>query len=182
MSQHPSFQKYFIAVGLDQPERDFFSEIKRRYHPHHRLSSPPHITLKPPFRMPNKSYLLEKLQKVANNERSFSVKLNMIGSFYQPKYGTVFLEPQKTKELKQLEQHLSAEIAFLPNSNNFYPHLTLAQRVDHDKINDVKSELRALNLKLKIKVDSIELFAFDEDTGSWSLTHSFSFPPHSRDV
>lgn len=176
MPQHPSFTRYFIAIGLDEPERSFFTEIKRRYHPHHHLSSPPHITLKPPFKMPNKSYLLEKLQKVANHETSFTLKMDMIGSFHQPKYATVFLEPQKTKKLKQLERHLSSEIAFLPNVSNFYPHLTLAQRVEHDDLQEVKSQLRALNLKLKLKVDSLELYTQDEATKQWELEQSFSFP------
>lgn len=175
MPQHPSFQRFFIGLSIPEPENTFLAAIKRQYHPYHRLSSPPHITLMPPFRMPNKSYLLEKLAKVARHETPFTVKLDMIGSFKQPKHGTVFLEPKQTKQLKALATHLSDEIAFMPNNSNYYPHLTLAQRVEHDDLMEVKAQLRALELKLKLEIQSIELYAFDEETGLWEVSARFPF-------
>lgn len=175
MSQHQSFQKYFLAISIPEPENEFLTEIKRRYHPHHRLSSPPHITLKPPFKMPNLSYLLEKLQKVARTNQPFSLSLDMIGSFHQPKYGTVFLEPQQGQQLKLLANQLSDEIAFLPTSNSFHPHLTLAQRVPHDDLAQVKNELRALNLKLNLEVKSFTLYTYSSATATWDPFQEFPF-------
>jgi len=174
MPQHPSFRRYFIAIGIPEPENTFLAQIRELYHPQHHLTSPPHITLKPPFQMPNRSYLLEKLAKVARYLEPFTVKLDMIGSFRQPKYGTIFLEPQKGEQIKQIERTLSENIAFLPTGRTFYPHLTLAQQVKHDDMKKVKHQLRALNIGLKLKVDALVLYVQNED-GQWEVDQIFPF-------
>lgn len=180
MPQHPSFRRYFIAIGIPEPENTFLAQIRELYHPQHHLTSPPHITLKPPFQMPNRSYLLEKLAKVARYLEPFTVKLDMIGSFRQPKYGTIFLEPQKGEQIKQIERTLSENIAFLPTGRTFYPHLTLAQQVKHDDMKKVKHQLRALNIGLKLKVDALVLYVQNED-GQWEVDQIFPFGQNNSD-
>jgi 2'-5' RNA ligase len=174
MAQHPSFTRYFLGISLPEPENTFFMQIRRQYHPEHRLTSPPHITIKPPFQMPNKSYLLEKLRKIAKNLDPFTISFTMIGSFRQPKYGTVFLEPQKSEQLKVIERTLSENIAFMPEVKGFHPHLTLAQHVAHENIPQVKRELRALNLKLELPVTALTLFSQSE-MGLWEVEAVFPF-------
>jgi 2'-5' RNA ligase len=174
MAQHPSFTRYFIGISLAEPENAFFSEIRRLYHPNHSLTSPPHVTLKPPFLMPNRHYLLEKLAKVARYLEPFTLDFELIGSFRQPKYGTVFLEPRSSEKLKVIERSLSENIAFLPSSKTFYPHLTLAQRVPHEKLKQTKQELRALKPEIKLLVDHIALFR-QEESGEWVIDQVFPF-------
>jgi len=174
MPVHPSFTRYFLGIGLAEPENAFFSEIRRLYHPNHTLTSPPHVTLKQPFLMPNRQYLLEKLAKVARYLEPFSLDFELIGSFRQPKYGTVFLEPRTSEKLKVIERTLSENIAFLPSSKSFYPHLTLAQRVPHEKLKQTKQELRALKPEIKLLVDHIALYR-QEESGDWTIDRVFPF-------
>ena len=174
MAPHPSFTRYFIGISLSEPENTFFSEIRRLYHPEHRLTSPPHVTVKQPFLMPNRNYLLEKLAKVARYTEPFTLDFELIGSFHQPKYGTIFLEPRRGEKLKALERSLSDNVAFLPNGKNFHPHLTLAQRVPHDRIKTTKQELRALQPAIKLKIDHLVLYAQDE-SGEWIIDRVFPF-------
>lgn len=171
---HPSNLRYFLGIGVPEPENSFLTELKELYHPENRLSSPPHITLKPPFLMPNRSYMLEKLAKIARYKRPFELVLEKVGSFTQPKYGTVFLEPKSGEELKVLESMLTREIHYLPKNRNFHPHLTLAQKVQHDNLAQVKSELRDLNLKLKLLVNSVVLYQQSE-SGQWEVDREFPF-------
>lgn len=181
---HPSNIRYFLGIGLPEPENAFFAELKTLYHPEKTLSSPPHITLKPPFLMPNRSYMLEKLAKVARYQEPFELVFDKIGSFKQLKYGTVFLEPETSEKLKQIEIAVSTEIHYLPKTRNFHPHLTLAQRVPHESLAEVKSELRDLNLKLKLKIAALTLYQQTE-SGLWYPEKEFRFgesnthPAHS---
>jgi 2'-5' RNA ligase len=174
MPSHPSFTRYFLGIAIPEPENALLAEVRRRYHPEHRLTSPPHITLKPPFQMPNRRYLQEKLAKVARYTDPFSVSFELIGSWRQPKYGTVFLEARQSEKLKQLERSLSANIAFLPANPNFHPHLTLAQRVPHEQLMNTKKELRALGLALTVSVSAITLFQ-QNDSGWWEIDQQFPF-------
>lgn len=174
MPQHPSFTRYFLGIALSEPENAFFSEIRRLYHPEHKLTSPPHVTLKPPFLMPNRHYLLEKLAKVARYTEPFTLDFNLIGSFRQPKYGTVFLEPRTSEKLKSIERTLSENIAFLPNNKTFYPHLTLAQRVPHEKLKQTKQELRALKPEIQLAINHIALYR-QEESGEWVIDQIFPF-------
>jgi 2'-5' RNA ligase len=171
---HPSNIRYFLGIGVPSPENAFFTELKELYHPENRVTSPPHITLKPPFLMPNKSYLLEKLAKIARYQEPFDIVLENIGSFRQPKYATVFLEPKSGEKLKALESLLGKEIHYLPKTRNFHPHLTLAQKVPHENLASVKNELRDLNLKLKLRVDALILYRQDE-SGQWEVDQEFRF-------
>jgi len=181
---HPSNIRYFLGIGLPELENSFFSELKTLYHPEKTLSSPPHITLKPPFLMPNRSYMLEKLAKIARYQEPFELVFDKIGSFKQLKYGTVFLEPETSEKLKQIEISLSTEIHYLPKTRNFHPHLTLAQRVPHHDLAQVKSELRDLNLKVKLKIEALTLYQQSE-SGEWLPEKEFRFgvlnshPAHS---
>ncbi len=176
-SLHSSFTKYFIGLTLPEPENRLITKIKIKYHPHKRLTSPPHITLIPPFLMPNQAYLNEKLVKLTQNLTPFTTELNMIGSWRQLKYGTVFLETKKSEPIKQIVRLLEENIAFLPKQNGFYPHLTVAQRVPLDQLKQTKNEIRALNLKLKMIVDSLTLFYFDssESAGVWQIRQKYPF-------
>ena len=40
----------------------------------------------------------------------------------------------------------------------FVPHLTLAQRVDLDKVDKIKNEIEMMGLKLNLKVNKIVLY------------------------
>ncbi len=174
MAQHPSFTRYFLGISIPEPENTLFSEIRRLYHPNHTLTSPPHVTIKQPFLMPNRQYLLEKLAKVARYLEPFTLNFELIGSFRQPKYGTVFLEPRSSEKIKIVERALSENIAFLPSGRSFHPHLTLAQKVPHERMKQTKQELRALKPQIKLEVDHLALFA-QQETGEWLIDRVFPF-------
>ncbi len=154
----PGEYQYFLGIGLPSKENRFFSTLKKHFHPQHHLSSPPHITIKPPFLYPNETVLISKLTKWAKLQTPFQVAFQKIGVFYHEKYATIFLSPNKTQAFKMLESGLTDKITFLPRIKNFYPHLTIANRVPLKQVDQIKHQLRSLNIKLKLKIKSITLY------------------------
>lgn len=167
--------RYFIGIGLPSPWQENLDKIKRSYHPQHRLTSPAHITLKPPFWYPdnNTQSLTAQLTKWGAHRRPFEVKLEHVGSFKKRDYAVVFLHPRKGAKLKRLDYTLDEEVSFLPENDQFVPHLTLAQRVRKEKLGEVKKEIKRLNLKLKFKVDKITLFILEKGE-SWRVFEEFA--------
>ena len=175
----PGEYQYFLGIGLPHKDDRFFSALKQYFHPRHHLSSPPHITIKPPFLYPNEPVLISKLTAWAKLQTPFQVTFQKIGVFYHKKYATVFLSPNKTQALKMLESSLTEKIALLPKTKNFYPHLTIANRAPLDQVDQIKHQLRGLNIKLKLKIESITLYR-RQFKQSWQVYKVFDFKkPHS---
>ncbi len=167
--------RYFIGIGLPSPWQENLNKIKRSYHPQHRMTSPAHITLKPPFWYPdnNTQSLTAQLAKWSARRRLFEVKLEYVGSFEKRDYGVVFVHPRKGGKLKRLDYTLDEEVRFLPENKQFVPHLTLAQRVRKAKLGEVKREIRKLNLKLEFEVNKITLYILKKGE-SWKEFKEFA--------
>lgn len=150
--------EYFIGVGLPKKETQFFTELRLRLEGNDHVSSPPHITLKPPFTYHFEKPLTEQLAKWAKKQQPFTATFKKIGSFKQKKYSTLFLSPERGEEFRDLENNLSDLIRFIPKEVNYVPHLTLANRLDHGKIGALKQLVRDLDLVLQLHVDQITLY------------------------
>jgi len=166
---------YFVGVGLPEKEESVFNNVKMNFHPNKRISSPAHITLVPPFYWTNKEILVGMLRQFALDLVPFSSEFTQVGSFLELKYGTVFLQPNKGEEFKKIA--ISLYELLLPNEKlkNYIPHLTLAQKVDLDRVDEVKNRIREMKLYLKLYVHQIRLFKFDDDSGIWKSFMDFGF-------
>src|SRR5688500_8938673 len=149
--------EYFIGIGLPKKETEFFTQLRLQLEGKNHVSSPPHITLKPPFVYHFEKPLTEQLEKWAKRQTSFTATFKKIGSFTQKKNSTLFLSPERGKEFHQLEYDLSDRIRFIPKESNYIPHLTLANRIEHEKIKPLKQIVRDLDLVLQLQVNQITL-------------------------
>ncbi len=165
--------RYFIGIGLPPKAESIFNHVKRTFHPQHRLTSPAHITLVPPFYWTNHQLLVSQLTKLASQFQSFTAKFTRIASFKQLKYGTVFLAPNQVAPFKHLALTLQQAILGQAYRGEFKPHLTLAQKVPHDQLTSVKQQIREMNLSLKLKVDRLTLFSFNDQV--WVKHQTFPF-------
>ncbi len=155
MQLEPTEYCYFIGIGLPPNEDRFFSALKATYSRLDEISSPPHITIKPPFFHRNESYIREKLTACCSTIDSFEVKISLVGSFAHKRNSTVFLAPQKTAELKRLERRISDTFSFLPPEPDYHPHLTIGQRIPHAEVSQVKAQLRFQEISLQLLVTSV---------------------------
>lgn len=166
--------QFFIGLSLPTKENAFFSEIKRTLSQVEHLSSPPHITLKPPFFMRNERYILEKLAAFARRQRPFTITLEHVGSFTHKKSATVYLAPTKSEDIKKLERGLTEAFPRFSPEQNFTPHLTLAHRIKSTRVAEVKTQLREMKLSLQLDVHTITLFS-KKDQESWRAHTTFVF-------
>ncbi len=173
MTFHPSQYEYFLGIALPEPENTFFAELKRSFQDQRPLSSPPHLTLLPPFEFPNWQRLDGLLQRWASHQEPFEAVLERVGSFKQKKHGTVFLEPRKGEPFKQLINSLNDFFIELEPVGNFHPHLTVGHKVPHEDMDTRKSQLRAMELSLKWKIQSVTLYRHQPGE-KWSVLKSYA--------
>ncbi len=166
---------YFLGISLPLKAEAVFNHLKKNFHPHHRLTSPAHITLVSPFNWPNQTTLNGQLQKTAATFSPFLATFQKIGSFKQLKYGTVFLQPNKQEPFKALARTLQPIFNPEDLSKDYLAHLTLAQKVPHQNLNQVKHRLRQMHLQLDLQVKSLTLFQFDFDKKAWFAAQAFPF-------
>lgn len=150
--------QYFIGISLPKKENELFSFLKQQFHPQGRLPSPAHVTIISPFFHENERDLIEKLEAWSKEQKSFCVNFFQVGSFRQPKYGTIFLAPDKDEELKKIHKNLIESISYLPNKGDFVPHLTIANRAPFEKIEEIKKQLEDMNIKLELSISELTVY------------------------
>jgi 2'-5' RNA ligase len=152
--------QFFLGIGLPEKEDAFFNYLKQQFHPQNRLSSPAHITLISPLYLENLNKINQKLKLTLNQEQPFCTIFEEIGSFYQKKYGTVYLAPNKPENFFNINTKIN-EVIFnsLPKrKNEFVPHLTIANRIPLGEVENVKEKLKLMKIKLELNVNSVYLY------------------------
>ena len=158
---------YFIAILPPPDLQNEVTEMKKymsvNFSSKASLSSPPHLTLYPPFREKEEKELIiqKSLRDFSQDQKPFEVKLNGFGCF-KPK--TIFIKPEENIFLNTLHsnllKHLKSTInLFDPqNDKSYHPHMTIATR-DLQKSFFMKSweEFRVKEFIRTFEVNSIVL-------------------------
>ncbi len=167
--------EYFIGISLPIQESRFVLQLKQYLSAGRHLNlTPAHITLWPPFLSNNQVLLIAGLTKWSQKQKSFKSVFEKIAVFKQTKYVTLVLEPNKSEPFKLLKISLGQTFPRLPDFSNFRPHLTLINHIDYQKLDQVKSQVRALQIKLKLKVKALTLYR-RQPPGRWQEYQSFPF-------
>lgn len=126
---------YFIAITPNPKLSKEVSDLKKRmatmYYSKAALSSPPHITLFPPFTWENEEKILNTLDVFVRGIKPFSILLNGFGCFG---IRTIYINLEHSGELMQLQKNLSVQLQTSINlydeQNNrpYHPHMTIATR------------------------------------------------------
>lgn len=128
---------YFIAITPDDVVSKEVVALKNHmastYSSRAALTSPPHITLYPPFKMDSEkeNAIINSINDFVKEKKSFSFKLNGFGCF---KPRVIFINPEKSNELNMLQQqlllHLKTSINLYDSQNErtYHPHMTIATR------------------------------------------------------
>lgn len=130
-------QLYFIALIPPDFVCEQVNEIKKyfaqNYQSYQALNSPPHITLRPPFKMfQQKEEELKKSLKIFSTEQSaFTIQLNGFGHFRRD---VIFIRPLNNSVIENLYADLQALLfsrhgfSAMPPYPVFHPHITVAFR------------------------------------------------------
>ncbi len=133
---------YFVALvpppSICEEVTAFKQYAAQHFASEHALSSPPHITLIPPFRWPEDQYkrLSTSLTDFSLQAPSFSIKLLHFSSF-PPR--VIFIDVAENTALINLQEQLAQQFAQLLGIQHkgpfgFHPHITVAFR-------DLKKEI-----------------------------------------
>lgn len=139
--KQPSKSRYFIALVPPKNISDAIMEFKRdfadNYQSSYGLKVIPHITLKTPFEIfeTDHQYLVDWFGKLNASIKPFSLTLKNFGSFKNRDHPVIFIQPQNTAALNDLQKNIIQKIpAAFPGlsiestDSHFTPHLTVAYR------------------------------------------------------
>lgn len=166
--------KYGIAIFPSKEIQDEANAYRKRYDPKYTLI-PPHITLKPSFRMDNhtRDDIVNRLKEIANKFEPFPIKITKIRSFKPVTY-TIFLKVEPCKELTLLNDKLHTDPFTDDREHPFIPHITIGQNLPEDEFSDVNESLRMKDVFLQDTVDRFQL-CYELENGSWSVYETFIF-------
>lgn len=128
---------YFIAIVPDielcKEVTALKNHIAVKYFSKAALTSPPHITLYPPFKWDeqNEDQIINSLENFVKNKTFFNFMLNGFGCF---KPRVIFIKPEASEELNKLQRgllrHLKTAIGLSDQQNErpYHPHMTIATR------------------------------------------------------
>jgi len=128
---------YFIAITPDDIVSKEVTAYKNhmavKYFSKAALTSPPHITLYPPFKWDsqNENVIIDSLSDFVQNKNPFNITLNGFGCF---KPRVIFIKPETSEEHNKLQKdlllHLKTTIDLYDQQNErpYHPHMTIATR------------------------------------------------------
>jgi 2'-5' RNA ligase len=174
---------YFIAITPDDKVSKEVIGIKNhmavKYSSKAALTSPPHITLYPPFKWEeqNENSIIESLNDFVQKKNSFSIALNGFGCF---KPRVIFINPEVSEKLNELQkdllQHLKTTINLHDQQNErpYHPHMTIATRDLQKKyFYEAWEEFNNKNFSAEFNVRSIILLKHNGK--SWNIYEAFYF-------
>lgn len=174
---------YFIAITPDKQISKEVTALKNyissKYFSKAALTSPPHITLFPPFKWDeqNEHLIIISLGSFVMNKKSFNFMLNCFGCF---KPRVIFVKPGVSEELNNLQKdlllHLKTTIDLYDQQNErpYHPHMTIATRDLQKKyFYEAWEEFKNKNFSVEFNVCSITLLKHNGKY--WNIYKVFNF-------
>ena len=178
-------QLYFIAIIPPEAISEEVTSIKKSFSINHNsnrsLKSPPHITLRPPFKMfsQREEKLYKTLSEFAAEQKSFLLELNGFGHFRKD---VIYIKPVKHSRLdnlfESLQTCLSTKNDFPPVSQYpaFNPHITVAYRDLSTKAFDEAWKIfEHKQFNSSFEINSIYLLKHLKQ--KWEIIHDYRFSP-----
>lgn len=176
-------QLYFIAIVPPPTLSDEINSIKQLFSIYHQssraLKSPPHITLRPPFKMfrEKEVELQTSLTEFTKKQSRFSIRLNGYGHF---RSDVIYIKPDPCPRLNNLYTSLQAwlltnnNLPALPSYPVFTPHITVAYRdLSKQAFTSAWQTFQQKAFIASFEVNNIYLLKHVKQ--KWEIVHEFSF-------
>lgn len=163
---------YFIAIvppaEIQEEIMRFKQQMADKFGSKHALNSPPHVTLRMPFKWKDKK--LDKLVNLMNQLNAelqpFSIQLKDF-DFFEPR--VVFVDVVPNKKLAKLQKNvvdLCRKVLKLENGNykdqGFHPHITIGFRdLKKRMFYEAKQEFEAMSYGARFSASKIDLLKHD---------------------
>lgn len=174
---------YFIAITaeklLAKEVSAFKNYMSAKYFSKAALTSPPHITLYPPFKwgIENENQILDSLELFIQNKESFTINLNGFDSFGSR---TIYIKPEISEKLNNLHKglllhlKLSINLSDQQNERPYLPHMTIATRdLRKEFFQEAWKEFRRKEFNRDFNVAGITLLRHNGKF--WDIAKIFTF-------
>ncbi len=172
---------YFIAIlppdDIAQQVQKVKKEFVEKYDSEEAYGKPPHFTLQPPFKMPEKmeETIVPPLIFFAEDQNSFTVNLSGFNHFRDD---VIFIDVEDPSAMKSLHadliEYLQNEIGFTRVQESLTPHMTVAYRdLTPDNFDRAWKEFKDRPFDYTFEVQSIHLLKHDYNR--WQPFYEFNF-------
>lgn len=175
---------YFIAI---LPPSDIANEVQSvkkefvdKYNSKEAYGKPPHFTLQPPFRVPEKfeEIIIPELTYFAKTQSSFTVRLSGFNHFRDD---VIYIDVENPAEMKSLHNdltiYLQQQLDFsdeMIRHKNLTPHMTVAYRdLSAENFQKAWKEFCSRSFDYSFHVNSI--FLLKHNGKQWQRHHEFNF-------
>ena len=164
--------KFGVVIFPSKKLQDLVNSYRKRYDPHYALISP-HLTLKNGFEGTEEEAVqfAQKLRKIAENHKPFSIKTSKISSF-KPVNNVIYFKVDSTDELTSLHADVNQEFNEQNLDYAFVPHITIGQKLSNDEHSDVYGSLRMTKLDHEETIDRFHLL-YQLENGAWTVYETF---------
>lgn len=174
---------HFIAIvtpaSINQQVLEWKLYMQQQYGCKAALKSPAHITLIPPFNMPDEdsATLTSWLDQFATQQQPFPIELHNFNSF-APR--VLFVAVQPSTQLQALQQQLKSELLQADQFNiskedrPFHPHVTIANRdLKEEDFSAAWQHFEQLNYEAVFTANSIALLKHNGQV--WEIANNSVF-------
>ncbi len=164
-----------VAVAIPSPYADELQRCRESFGDPQASSIPTHVTLLPPTKidmwaMPE---VEDHLQKIADDEQVFPMKLGSTGTF-QPVSPVVFVQLLAGgEECARIEGKVRSGPLHRPVDFPYHPHVTIAHDLPADVLREAR--LALADYAASFHVDGFSLYRHVD--GVWRPARAFSFRP-----
>lgn len=174
---------FFIAIIPHKSLADEITAIKHdfahRFDSRRALRIMPHITLAPPFKLfeGKRKGLIEWFGKLTFSVKPFDVSLNGFGAFDKAKNPVIYINPEHSQSLIDLQRQLTGKLQdLLPREKaftepHFHPHMTVAYRdLKPEHFGRAWAEYQSKPFAAGFAVSAIHLL--EHDGSKWNIIAS----------
>ena len=164
--------------------REVEAEVRRisfKYQPqlYEGKELPPHITLMPPADLIGKLADVEQaLDQVVKNQPDFAITIRGV-DYFTRRNNVVYFQVELLTQLEDLQKTVVKSLSSLIQldsykKSSFRPHITLAKKMDSDRLQQILKELKDYQPKFTFPFQELGLFMLDERERFWQLRKKFA--------
>lgn len=164
--------QYAIVIFPPRKAQDLANSYRKRYDPQYSLI-PPHIKLKTAFELGERKLedIIDHLEQVAAATEPFQIDFHKVSTFH-PTSNVIYFAIRDTDPIVRLHERCNKGILFDEEIYNYVPHLTIAQEMSNDELNDVYGSLRMSKIDITVDIDRFHLL-YQMENGMWTVYQTF---------
>lgn len=164
--------KFGIVAFPSKEIQDFANSYRMRYDSHY-AQLPPHITIREEVVTDeaNLKVVADLLFEATKNVKPFDISIPKVGTF-KPINNVIYLKVDAEEALYDLFNKLHTDEFGGAAEYQYVPHITLAQGITADELNDIYGQLRMTKIEFSETIDRIHLL-YQLENGSWTVHETY---------